>query len=165
MLSESTLSWVDEPYEVAFGFVRDGDTTRETVYSTPAIVYPAALPATPANLQAISQHGVLSSVIEVTWDDPNDPTIIGYQITQIDEDDSEIVLVENTQSASTSFIDNFTIPDRTVKYGVRAISPLGMSDQAISLTGRRDSSHMLPFAGYTCPGWLGQLCRQSPIRR
>ena len=141
---EIGFSWVDEPYEIALGFVRDGDTTRETVLSTSAIVYPAALPATPANLRAISQHGVLSSVIEVTWDDPNDPTIIGYQITQIDEDDSEIVLVENTQSASTSFIDNFTIPDRTVKYGVRAISPLGMSDQAISPTGRRNTDDMLP---------------------
>ena len=31
-------------YEVAFGFVRDGDTTRETVYSTAVIVYPAPVP-------------------------------------------------------------------------------------------------------------------------
>ena len=145
-LPESSFPFLvsDVPYEVAIGFVRDGDTTLETVLSTSAIVYPAAPPETPANLQADSQHGVLSSVIEVSWDDPNDQTIIGYQITQIDEDDSEIVLVENTQSASTSFTDNFTIPNRDVKYGVRAISPLGMSDQAISPTGRRDSSHMLP---------------------
>ena len=144
LLSESTLSWVDEPYEFAFGFVRDGDTTRETVYSTPVIVYPAAPPATPTNLQVISQHGFLSSVIEVTWDDPNDPTIIGYQITQIDDEDSEIVLVENTQSASNSFTDNFTRPNRNVRYGIRAISPLGMSDQAISPIGRRNAGFMLP---------------------
>ena len=163
ILFESSLSGLDPvPYELAIGFLRDGDTTREVVHSTPVIVYPAALPATPANLQAISQNDVLSSVIELSWDDPADQTIIGYQITQIDDNDSEIVLVENTLSSSTSFIDNFTIPDRTVKYGVRAISPVGMSEQAISPTVRRDSSHMIPAPDLWLPVGSGNYVGNPP---
>ena len=84
-------------------------------------------PAKPVSLQAAVSHDLVS----LSWDDPGDATISGYQILRRDRDRSRVgrfeVLVEDTGSAATAYVDRQVQPETRYNYRVKARNAAGLS--------------------------------------
>ena len=83
-------------------------------------------PAGPANLAADPTH----NRVTLTWDDPEDDGITGYQVLRGPDGDTLETIVENTDSADTQYVDEGVQPETTYAYGVRAINGVGASEQS-----------------------------------
>ena len=83
------------------------------------------LPASPTGLSGAATHKAVS----LTWDDPNDETITGYQVLRQEGSDFE-TLVPDTGSASLSYTDDYVEPGTTYVYAVRARNEAGLSGQS-----------------------------------
>ena len=95
---------------------------------TPA---PAALtPAQPTGLTADPAH----DQVGLDWDDPNDSTITGYRILRrlpaLDPPGEFAVLLENTGSALTTYLDITVTPQTSYVYRVQAINAHGSSERS-----------------------------------
>ena len=98
---------------------------------TPGIPPP---PAAPRNLTA---DGVAPNRVELSWDDPQDSSITGYQILRRSRDGPEYgdglgphmfsVIVDDTGSAATNYIDTTAGPRTRYAYALKARSPYGLS--------------------------------------
>ena len=79
-------------------------------------------PAVPTGLTASNvQHDSLT----LTWDDPKDDGITGYQVMRGDSATSLSTLQDNTQSVSTEYEDDTVEPETTYHYAVVALSANG----------------------------------------
>ena len=88
-------------------------------------------PAVPTGLTASNvQHDSLT----LTWDDPKDDGITGYQVMRGDSATSLSTLQDNTQSVSTEYEDDTVEPETTYHYGVVALSANGDSPQSSTLS-------------------------------
>ena len=102
-----------------------GATATDTVEVAITDVPAGNPPAAPANLQATSA----STTVTLTWDDPDDATITGYNIMSrlaLTETDLS-VLVENTGSAGTTHTVTGLDPDTIYVFRVIAINEHGES--------------------------------------
>ena len=96
---------------------------NETVQNDP--------PAVPTGLTASNvQHDSLT----LTWDDPKDDGITGYQVMRGDSATSLSTLQDNTQSVSTEYEDDTVEPETTYHYAVVALSANGDSPQSSTLS-------------------------------
>ena len=69
----------------------------------------------------------------LTWDDPNDDSIIGCVILRRDKDlqpeeGTFFTVVSDTGSAETTYIDNTVEPDKRYVYRIKAINAHGLSE-------------------------------------
>ena len=100
-----------------------------------AVLAPVALaqspglepPERPQGLRAEVSHDAVS----LSWDDPGDATISGYQILRRDRDLSPVgvfeVLVEDTGSAAAAYADRQVQPETRYNYRVKARNAAGLS--------------------------------------
>ena len=95
---------------------------------TPAA--PALTPAQPTGLTADPAH----DQVGLDWDDPDDSTITGYRILRRlpaqDPPGEFAVLLENTGSALTTYLDTTVTPQTSYVYRVQAINAHGSSEQS-----------------------------------
>ena len=91
-------------------------TPEFTATATPTV----AVPAQPQNLQAETTH----SAVTLTWDDPGDSSITGYQILRrnpaIDEQRQFATVAEDTGSTATRYVDDTVSPNTRYIYRVKA---------------------------------------------
>ena len=100
-----------------------------------AVLAPVALaqspglepPERPQGLRAEVSHDAVS----LSWDDPGDASISGYQILRRDRDLSPVgvfeVLVEDTGSAAAAYADRQVQPETRYNYRVKARNAAGLS--------------------------------------
>ena len=100
-----------------------------------AVLAPVALaqspglepPERPRGLRAEVSH----DVVRLSWDDPGDAAISGYQILRRDRDLSPVgvfeVLVEDTGSAAAAYADRQVQPETRYNYRVKARNAAGLS--------------------------------------
>ena len=98
---------------------------------TPAAPAPPALtPAQPTGLTADPAH----DQVGLDWDDPDDSTITGYRILRRlpaqDLPGEFAVLLENTGSTLTSYLDTTVKPQTSYVYRVKAINAHGSSERS-----------------------------------
>ena len=103
----------------------------------PAQAQAADPPAEPTGLSA---SGVSSDSVTLTWDDPGDSSITGYQVLRRFRDDSEYgdgegaaefaVIADDTGSAAATYTDASVTPRTRYVYRVKAINPAGTSGQS-----------------------------------
>ena len=98
---------------------------------TPAAPAPAVLtPAQPTGLTA----DPASDQVGLDWDDPDDSTITGYRILRRlpaqDPPGEFAVLLENTGSALTTYLDTTVTAQTSYVYQVQAINAHGSSEQS-----------------------------------
>ena len=101
--------------------------------------YIIALPSAPTNLTASSSD----STVTLSWDDPSNTSIIGYQILRRiqGESSSLSILVDNTGLRANSYIDTTVVEGKTYIYRIKARTAVGLSNQSnfintsVSLTG------------------------------
>ena len=110
----------------------DGAGHGETLISAATVAVAAAEPQEPPekprNLEAeVNDDGTVT----LTWDDPGDDSITGYQILRRNRDTSAIgvfeVHVEDTGSAATSYVDRDLTPETRYIYRVKARNESGLS--------------------------------------
>ena len=91
---------------------------------------PVLTPAQPSGLTSDPAH----DQVGLDWDDPDDSTITGYRILRRlpaqDLPDVFAVLLENTGSALTSYIDTTVTSQTSYVYRVQAINAHGVSEQS-----------------------------------
>ena len=115
-----------------------GESQRSNfVNVTVALPAPPDTPDKPQNLSG----SVSGGKIVLTWDDPGDSTITGYQIRRrtlgvIGPDGSFAVIEANTNSASTSYTDSNVETGAKYSYRIRSINAGGMSGSSVSTTVR-----------------------------
>ena len=101
---------------------------------TPGIPPP---PAAPRNLTA---DGAAPDRVELSWDDPQDSSITGYQILRRSRDGPEYgddlgpskfsVIVDDTGSPATTYIDSTAGPRTRYAYALKARNPYGLSQRS-----------------------------------
>ena len=87
-------------------------------------------PARPQNLQATAMH----NAVTLTWNEPGDSSISGYQILRRNRDVDPVgeftAIVDNTGSAATSYVDNTVAAGGSYVYRVKARNAGGLSQLA-----------------------------------
>ena len=87
-------------------------------------------PGRPQALQAVVSHDMVS----LSWDDPGDATISGYRILRRLRDHSPVgqfeVLVEDTGSAASAYVDRQVQPETRYNYRVKARNAAGLSPRS-----------------------------------
>ena len=87
-------------------------------------------PPQPTGLTADPAH----DQVGLDWDDPDDPTITGYRILRrlpaLDPPGEFAVLLENTGSALTTYLDTTVTPQTSYVYRVQAINAHGSSERS-----------------------------------
>ena len=63
-----------------------------------------------------------SSTVSLTWDDPDDDTITGYEISRKTGSGSYSVIVSDTGSDAQSYADTTVAADTTYTYKIQAIN-------------------------------------------
>ena len=86
-------------------------------------------PAAPTSLTA-SQ--VTHESLTLTWHNPQDSTITGYQILRGTEANSLLTIEANTGSPSASYTDSTVEPETTYHYAVQALSQDGNGARAVT---------------------------------
>ena len=114
----------------------DDAGNEETLTSTATAAVAAAEqepqepPALPQGLTGTVAHDAVS----LTWDDPGDASITGYQILRRDKALHAVgqfmVHVEDTGSAATSYVDRDVEPETRYVYRIKAINGAGLSERS-----------------------------------
>ena len=87
-------------------------------------------PAKPTGLNTAASH---DSVL-LSWTDPGDDTITGYQVLRGEDADNLAVLTDDTGSTSTSYTDDTVEAVTTYVYAVRARNARGLGLQSDTVT-------------------------------
>ena len=89
-------------------------------------------PARPTGLTGTATH----KSVTVTWDDPDDPNITGYQILRRNTKKHAIgdfqVHVDDTASTATTYVDNKVRSETTYVYRIKARNGVALSDRSWS---------------------------------
>ena len=89
-------------------------------------------PAKPTGLLAVATH----DMVTLSWTDPGDDSITGYQVLRGPDADSLTVLTDDTGQASPGYTDNSVAAETAYAYAVRARNAEGLSPQSgtVSIT-------------------------------
>ena len=102
------------------------DVAQHTVLGTAE----AVAPARPEGLSADVSH----DSVRLTWDDPDDPSITGYQILRLQRDLHDLgefqIHVDDTRESLTSYVDTDVAASKRYVYRVRARNSEGLSRQS-----------------------------------
>ena len=107
----------------AHGLGQQSDPVSAT---TPA----APPPAKPTGLLTAARH----DNVLLAWDNPDDDTITGYQILRGPDADNLAVLLDDTESARTSYTDDTVEAETTYVYAVRGRNARGLGPQSDPVT-------------------------------
>ena len=90
----------------------------------------SAPPATPTGLAGTFTHESVS----LSWDDPGDPSITGYQILRRERGVHEVgdfqIHVDDTNSAASSYVDTAVEAEASYVYRVKARNSSGLSERS-----------------------------------
>ena len=124
-------------YEAAscqeLGAICSGDGKSLYYYPTLTVPGPGAI-ATPAQPQGLTAVAVHDDSVSLTWDDPGDASIIGYQVLRGPEADNLAVIAEDTRNADGEYVDETVEPETEYVYVVKAINGGGVSAQSSPVT-------------------------------
>ena len=84
------------------------------------------VPSAPTGLDAAASH----DSVTLSWTDPEDASITGYQILRGPDADNLATIVEDTGNAEVSYTDETVEPDTTYVYAIRALNAQGESPQS-----------------------------------
>ena len=101
-------------------------------------------PAKPANLTGTVAH----DSVTLTWDDPNDQSITGYQILRLRRDLDDLgnfhVHEDNTGSSDTTFTDTDVIAGKRYVYRIKARNQNGLSPRSNFFNGDLPAAPAVP---------------------
>ena len=153
-----TLAAADEgkAVKVQVSFTDDAGND-ETLTSEPTAVVAAALPPPPENVRAVAKK---SGAVELTWDSPQDSTVIGYRIERRPTGGSPSdqqrsagsprdhhTLVEDTGSTDTVYTDNTAERGVGYEYRVSARNEAGAGAESDWVNAEEATASNSPATG------------------
>ena len=115
-------------------FVNIATSTAPVVQPTPT---PTPVPTVPARPTGLTSTTVAISSVTISWDDPGDSSITGYQVLRRSRDgevyeDGQgaaqfVAVVDDTGSAATTYTDTSVTPHTRYVYRVKARNSNGLS--------------------------------------
>ena len=89
-------------------------------------------PPPPDRPQNLTIGSVTHESVSLSWDDPVDDSITGYQILRRVRGDGPdfAPIADDTNSAATTYVDHSVTPETLYTYRVKAINPGGLSPQS-----------------------------------
>ena len=146
----------DKAIKVEVSFTDDAGND-ESLTSEPTAVVSAALPPPPDNVRAIAQK---SGAVELTWDAPQDATVIGYRIERRPAGGSPSdqqrspgsprdhhTLVEDTGSADTGYTDKSAEKGVGYEYRVSARNEAGAGAESDWVNAEEATASNSPATG------------------
>ena len=123
-----SLSWVET----------DGEPAAADATQTAAVVRDVTQATeAPARPQGLSLVSATHETVELSWTDPQDATVTGYQILRRLRDEYEVgrfdIVVADTGSAETSYTDDDVSALTRYVYRIKAINAFGLSQQSTYL--------------------------------
>ena len=107
------------------------DTATPTAIATATLTPPPAQPRPPQNLQAAATH----NSVTLTWDDPGDSSITGYQILRRNRDVDAVgeftIIEDDTGNVATRYVDNTVLAESRYGYRIRARNVSGLSQRSM----------------------------------
>ena len=127
--SSYTLVAADEGKTIKVKVSFTDDAGNPEAVTSAATAEVAAKPATPARPTVDS---VSHNAVTISWTDPGDPSITGYQVLRRNPaiHDSGVfeVIEDDTGNADTSYEDRTVAPETTYRYRVKARNAHGLSE-------------------------------------
>ncbi len=106
-----------------------GNTHGAESYGRNAFYYKITTPSPPAK-PAITSHGSGHATAFLTWADPGDDSVTGYQVLRGLAADTLAVLADDTESTDTPYTDETVEPETQYFYAIRARNAAGLSPQS-----------------------------------
>ena len=137
-----TSSEEGQTIQVGVSFTDDAgfdESLTSAATASVAVAEPDEPPAQPQGLTGTVAHDAVS----LTWNDPDDATITGYQILRRDralhsQGDFQIH-VDDTGSAVAAYTDRDVSPDRKYVYRIKARNTAGLSERSKFFSGNTPS--------------------------
>ena len=109
---------------------QDGDGEQSTAVSTTTPAAPTPVPSAPTGLVATPSHDQVS----LSWDDPQNSSITGYQIWRGADATSLASIAADTVSTATTYVDDTVTDETAYHYAVSAINSTGTSDRSATVS-------------------------------
>ena len=127
--TDSTVAVETTYYYAVLALSQDGDgqqsdTVRATTPAAPSV------PSAPTGLVATPSHDRVS----LSWDDPQNGSITGYQIWRGADATSLASIRADTGSAATTYVDDTVKAQTAYHYAVSAINSTGTGDQSTTVS-------------------------------
>ena len=118
----------EERYTYRVKAINPGGLSPQSGYAN--VDVPAA--PVPAQPQGLTTGSVTHESVSLSWDDPVDESITGYQILRRVRGDGPdfVVIAENTGSGATTYVDTSVAAEERYTYRVKARNPGGLSPQS-----------------------------------
>ena len=120
----------EERYTYRVKAINPGGLSPQSSYAN--VDVPAATPEPPAKPQGLTIGSVTHESVSLSWDDPGDDSITGYQILRRVRGPGPgfEAVVDDTGSAATTYVDTSVATEERYTYRVKAINPGGLSPQS-----------------------------------
>lgn len=123
--NNARLTYTPASSETHYVAVRDSNGTNAGTYT---VSVAPRRPDLPTGLSASSSN---YDVVTLTWDNPGDPSITGYQIlrrdTKLHDLGAFLVHVDDTGSPATDYTDHDVSPETSYVYRIKARNQAGLS--------------------------------------
>ena len=126
-----TITVAGEPAETPTPEPTEKEPVKKEPGQRPPRDDPAPEDTTPAAPSLINT-AVTEGQVLLSWLNPSDDSITGYQISRGPDADSLVVIEDDTESSSTSYTDTAPPAGQTHTYGVKARNSAGLSPAGIA---------------------------------
>ena len=121
----------EERYTYRVKAINPGGLSPQSSYAN--VDVPAATPEPPAKPQGLTIGSVTHESVSLSWDDPGDDSITGYQILRRVRGPGPgfEAIADDTGSAAATYVDTSVVAaEERYTYRVKAINPGGLSPQS-----------------------------------
>ena len=130
--TDSTVDAETTYFYAVLALSQDGDGQQSAALSTTTPAEPQPVPSAPTGLTAAPSH----DRVTLSWNEPQDSSITGYQIWRGADAASLSSIKANTDSTTTTYVDDTVTAETVYHYAVSAINQTGTGDRsgAVSTT-------------------------------
>ena len=130
--TDSTVAAETTYHYAVLALSQDGDGAQSATTSATTPAAPQPVPTTPTGLIATPSH----DQVRLSWDDPQNSSITGYQIWRGPDANSLASIQADTGSTTTTYVDDTVTAETVYHYAVSAINQTGTGDRsgAVSTT-------------------------------
>ncbi len=148
--TDSTVAAETTYHYAVLALSQDGDGAQSAAVRATTPAEPQPAPAAPTGITAAPSH----DRVTLSWNEPQDSSITGYQIWRGADAASLSSIKANTGNALVSYVDNTVTAETVYHYAVSAINQTGTSDRSGTVSTTTPAAPQPPAAptGLTTSG-------------
>ena len=142
---DSTVAAETAYHYAVLALSQDGDGAQSAALSTTTPAEPQPVPSAPTGLVATPSHDRVS----LSWDEPQDSSITGYQIWRGADAASLASIKADTGNALVSYVDDTVTAETAYHYAVLALNPNGHGAQSATVSATTTATPQQPTEAIT----------------